>query len=508
MSAIGSFSALTPRADHRMSSRTLPLRFGRGSWRAQSCRNRSHRIDISPTSRSIGDHRRQVLRVTRRGDGPRSAAVPSVVVRCRTSRSRMSREGGCCPPRGTGRARSRANSPRARPYSGPDDAGVSLHDWIMLRFPLVPARAGWSCGARVSACWRGGAGARWRLHRVPELAPARRAPAGTGSGRGLAPAGRSSRCSRQLATPPLHVAAQRRGGARSGLQASVAGRTSSRRARRYSPRSFSRGIHKRTPSWQPIVAPLRPPVTGPSGADWAPAPAPPTRWHRDRWVGWCASLPVFVDVVPASTTRWRWCYLSASDDADVVGIASTAGNVPVQRFAETTSDCWSCARSPVSVSKGSEQPVSTPLRTAEDTHGPEASDTRCCRQPIVDSPRTTPRRPGYGRRGVPRPVGRDCHVPLTDLAFALRIVRRCPRCCGGWWSWVGPLTTADTPVAEWNMSVVPEAAAEVFAVWVGPRASNLEHVRIVLGLNLTENVAMTPTILSRLATAADRRRFR
>jgi purine nucleosidase len=61
-----------------------------------------------------------------------------------------------------------------------------------------------------------------------------------------------------------------------------------------------------------------------------------------------------------------------------------------------------------------------------------------------------------------------------------------------------------TPVAEWNISVDPEAAAEVFAVWGA--AWGLEppkHIPIVLGLNLTENVAMTPTIFSRLANAAE-----
>ncbi len=50
-----------------------------------------------------------------------------------------------------------------------------------------------------------------------------------------------------------------------------------------------------------------------------------------------------------------------------------------------------------------------------------------------------------------------------------------------------------TPVAEWNISVDPEAAAEVFAVWGA--AWGLEppqHIPIVLGLNLTENIAMTP----------------
>ena len=60
-----------------------------------------------------------------------------------------------------------------------------------------------------------------------------------------------------------------------------------------------------------------------------------------------------------------------------------------------------------------------------------------------------------------------------------------------------------TPVAEWNISVDPEAAQEVFAVWNA--AWGLDpprHLPIVLGLNLTENIAMTPALLGRLATEA------
>jgi purine nucleosidase len=96
--------------------------------------------------------------------------------------------------------------------------------------------------------------------------------------------------------------------------------------------------------------------------------------------------------------------------------------------------------------------------------------------------------------------------PLTNLALALRIEPALPTLLrrlvimGGAFDYRGNTT----PVAEWNISVDPEAAAEVFAVWGA--AWGLEspkHIPIVLGLNLTENVAMTPTILSRLATAAE-----
>jgi len=96
--------------------------------------------------------------------------------------------------------------------------------------------------------------------------------------------------------------------------------------------------------------------------------------------------------------------------------------------------------------------------------------------------------------------------PLTNLALALRSEPALPRLLrrlvimGGAFDYRGNTT----PVAEWNISVDPEAAAEVFAVWGA--AWGLEppkHIPIVLGLNLTENVAMTPTIFSRLANAAE-----
>jgi purine nucleosidase len=59
-----------------------------------------------------------------------------------------------------------------------------------------------------------------------------------------------------------------------------------------------------------------------------------------------------------------------------------------------------------------------------------------------------------------------------------------------------------TPVAEWNISVDPEAAAEVFAAW-SVETVEPQRLPILCGLNLTHHVAMTPEILARLAAAAD-----
>ena len=96
--------------------------------------------------------------------------------------------------------------------------------------------------------------------------------------------------------------------------------------------------------------------------------------------------------------------------------------------------------------------------------------------------------------------------PLTNLALALRAEPALPTLLrrlvimGGAFDYRGNTT----PVAEWNVSVDPEAAAEVFTGWNTAWGDNRPtHLPIVLGLNLTEHIAMTPALLNRLATEAD-----
>jgi purine nucleosidase len=94
--------------------------------------------------------------------------------------------------------------------------------------------------------------------------------------------------------------------------------------------------------------------------------------------------------------------------------------------------------------------------------------------------------------------------PLTNLALALRAEPALPSLLrrlvimGGSYDHVGNTT----PVAEWNINVDPEAAAEVFAAWP---VEDIEAQRlpILCGLNLTRKVAMTPDHLARLAAAAE-----
>lgn len=218
--------------------------------------------------------------------------------------------------------------------------------------------------------------------------------------------------------------------------------------------------------------------------------------------------PVFADVDTGVDDAMALAYLFASDDADVVGIASTAGNVPVHQVCRNNLALLElCRLSGIPVSQGAEAPLSTPLRTAEDTHGPEglgyarlpATEGRLTDHDAADAwVRAAQTHPG---ELVAIAVG-----PLTNLALAMRREPALPTLLrrlvimGGAFDYRGNTT----PVAEWNISVDPEAAAEVFAGWTaawGGRAP--EHLPIVLGLNLTENIAMTPALLNRLAAAAD-----
>lgn len=217
--------------------------------------------------------------------------------------------------------------------------------------------------------------------------------------------------------------------------------------------------------------------------------------------------PVFVDVDTGVDDAVALAYLFGSPDAEVVGIASTAGNVAVQQVCQNNLGLLElCRIDGIPVSKGSDQPVSSLLRTAEDTHGPQGLG-------YANLPPTDRRLTAHdsaeawiiAAREHPGELIGVATGPLTNLALALRREPSLPTLLkrlvimGGAFEYRGNTT----PVAEWNISVDPEAAHQVFTVWSA--AWGLDppiHLPIVLGLNLTENVAMTPALLGRVAREA------
>lgn len=195
-------------------------------------------------------------------------------------------------------------------------------------------------------------------------------------------------------------------------------------------------------------------------------------------------------------------YLLASDDAELVGIASTAGNVGVDQVCRNNLELLEfCGVTDVPVSRGADGPVASPLRTAEDTHGPGGLG-------YAQLPPATQQLTSYdaahawvrAARAHPGELVGVAVGPLTNLALALRADPELPTLLrrlvvmGGAFDYRGNTTAT----AEWNISVDPEAAAEVFSAWGVAGASPL----MILGLNLTENIAMTPAVLTRLGQAA------
>ncbi|MDZ7885591.1 MAG: nucleoside hydrolase [Mycobacterium sp.] len=220
-----------------------------------------------------------------------------------------------------------------------------------------------------------------------------------------------------------------------------------------------------------------------------------------------APLPVFADVDTGVDDAMALAYLFASPDARVVGIASTAGNVPVAQVSVNNLGLLELfGIDDVPVSEGAPAPLSIPLRTAEDTHGPEGLGYALLPQTDRSlTPYDAAQAWVAAAREHPGELLGLVTGPLTNLALALRLEPALPRLLrrlvimGGAFDYRGNTT----PVSEWNISVDPEAAAEVFAVWGAAWGlSTPTHLPIVLGLNLTENVAMTPSILGRLAAAA------
>ncbi|QKT07221.1 nucleoside hydrolase [Gordonia sp. X0973] len=209
-------------------------------------------------------------------------------------------------------------------------------------------------------------------------------------------------------------------------------------------------------------------------------------------------IPLLLDCDTGIDDSLALLYLLGRTDVDLVAIASTAGNVPTD-VVVANNLAWLelCGRDDVPVHRGAPGPVSAPLRTAEDTHGPrgvgyaELPPASRAASP-VDAARAWI---DAGRRHPGTLVGLAIG-PLTNLALAIRADLDLPTrmrrlvIMGGAFGVAGNTT----PVAEWNMVVDPEAAAEVFAAFDRPDAPD----PLVCGLNITEQMRFTPRHLAQL----------
>lgn len=195
-------------------------------------------------------------------------------------------------------------------------------------------------------------------------------------------------------------------------------------------------------------------------------------------------------------------YLLARTDVDLVGVASTAGNVPVDVVtANNLSWLELCGRPEVPVHTGPATPLVAALMTTEDTHGPLGVG-----HAELPTPTTTPSHLDAADAWIEASRAHAGELvglvtgPLTSLATAIRrdpdLPARLRRLVimGGAFHTHGNTT----PTSEWNVAVDPEAAAEVFTAFGTAGAPE----PIVCALDLTESVVLTPDHVVRLAAAA------
>jgi purine nucleosidase len=221
------------------------------------------------------------------------------------------------------------------------------------------------------------------------------------------------------------------------------------------------------------------------------------------------AAPVVVDVDTGVDDAIALIYLLASPDAELVGIASTGGNVGVDQVCENNLGLLDlCRADDVPVSKGAQQPLCCPMIPPGKVHGPRGlgyADLRPTQRQLTDHDSAT----AWVKAAHAHPgelVG-VATGPLTNLALALRQEPALPTLLrrlvimGGAYDYRGNTN----PVAEWNILVDPEAAAEVFAAWPTEETEGAEPqtLPILCGLDVTWKVSITPEILVRLATAAD-----
>ncbi|MGO8767503.1 MAG: nucleoside hydrolase [Mycobacterium sp.] len=208
---------------------------------------------------------------------------------------------------------------------------------------------------------------------------------------------------------------------------------------------------------------------------------------------------VFVDVDTGIDDAMALVYLLASPDADVVGIASTGGNIHVEQVCANNLGLLElCSAPDIPVSKGADDPLCGQWPHHSKFHGPKGLG-------YAELPRTERRLTGYdattawveAARAHPGTLVGLVTGPLTNLALAVRAEPALPTLLKRLVIMGGAFTDDTNPQAEWNIRVDPEAASEVFAGWSGQR-----QLPIVCGLDLTRRVAMTPDTMARLATEA------
>jgi purine nucleosidase len=219
------------------------------------------------------------------------------------------------------------------------------------------------------------------------------------------------------------------------------------------------------------------------------------------------TTPLLLDVDTGIDDAMALLYAAASPDAELVAVTCVAGNVPADQVAANTLAVLALAgRSDVEVALGRESPILRPLRTAEDTHGPQGiGHAQLPPARLQLSPRSGVDLIVEEARRRPGEFTLVTLGPLTNVAAALQIEPALPALLRGLFVMGGAFRVQGntTPAAEWNMQVDPEAAWLVYRGWARALSGGLAARRpVVLGLDVTERSPIMPDHIVRLARAA------
>lgn len=212
---------------------------------------------------------------------------------------------------------------------------------------------------------------------------------------------------------------------------------------------------------------------------------------------------ILLDVDTGIDDALELVYLISRPEVHLQAITCTAGNVGARQVALNNLALLElCGRTGVEVAIGAEVPLQIPLVTTEETHGPQgighavlpapaqAISTRDAVDVWIDEV-----------RAHPGEVTGLITGPLTNFALALRREPELPLLLkglvimGGCFYYQGNTT----PTAEWNVSVDPHAAKEVFRAYIGVPE---EKLPVVCALETTERIEFRPEHLARLAEIA------
>ncbi len=207
------------------------------------------------------------------------------------------------------------------------------------------------------------------------------------------------------------------------------------------------------------------------------------------------TLPLVIDTDPGIDDALALILAARAEGARLLAVSTSYGNTTVDRATRNARLVLARDGCQVPVFAGADRPLSRPLVTAKETHGPEGLGDHDL--PAPDAVAPSPTSILDALRAAAEPVTLVTLGPLTNLAHALRadaalLRSRVTRHV----AMGGNIAAAGNSggLAEFNVWCDPEAAGEVFDARLGTE---------LVGLDVTRKLVITAAGVERLARSPD-----